>query len=447
MLEIILAENKSLKAEVAQLKATPPQAAVPAEPETYHIEIDAPPAVAEPTTQYAQPDSDTESLPAKRRARGNLRQFLQTNDLEAPDIIALQETRGQAKLSGYASFSDVSGTGKAAIATLIKRNIPALIHETGIVSVEHVLVEIIPTAKRGTGSLFVLNLLADLDGVAASIPTTEDYPAIDSRLAHLWAARTGLTNRWHKQCHNRRLRRRIAYRDREIEHHTTVLARQQWEQLCSGLSGQLGCKQSWHLLRHLLDPASAKSVALQQLQRVVRAYPGDTPSLIADLAAKYLQLPHWTPISRKRKPSPTETALQQQVEELRRQNQILARKIHELEAKQAGPSETTQEAELDDGDDGSSVKSCLTSVSRQTADTVVGSVSTAGHIGRLEALERTTEQLEERVAALPNQIMSAVHESFLDMFTAALTQTLPEIVAQPLIGTAPAPGPSRSPTT
>lgn len=94
-----------------------------------------------------------------RRKRGNLQQFLQTKDSEAPDIIALQETGGQAKLSGYASFcSDVSGTGKAPIATLIKRNIPALIHETGIVCVEHVLVEIIPTAKRGTGSLFVLNV-------------------------------------------------------------------------------------------------------------------------------------------------------------------------------------------------------------------------------------------------------------------------------------------------
>ncbi|XP_050033177.1 uncharacterized protein [Dermacentor andersoni] len=139
-------------------------------------------------------------------------------------------------------------------------------------------------------SMWTDQLLADLDGVTTSIPTTEDHPAIDSRLAHLLAARTSLTNRWHKQRHNRRLRRRIAYLDREIEHHTTVLARQQWEQLCSGISGQLGCKQSWHL-RHLLDPASAKSVARQQLQRVVRAYPGDTPSLIADLAAKYLQLP------------------------------------------------------------------------------------------------------------------------------------------------------------
>ncbi|KAH7986268.1 hypothetical protein HPB49_026053 [Dermacentor silvarum] len=199
------------------------------------------------------------------------------------------------------------------------------------------------------------------------------------------------------------------------------------------------------------------------------------------------------------RPSPTETAVQQQVEKLRRQNQIIARKIHELEAKQAGPSETIQEAEIEDGDDVSSVKSCLTSVSRRTEDTVVGSVSTAGHIGRLEALERTTEQLEERVAALPNQTMSAVRESFLDMFTAALTQTLPEIVAkvsdpvlnamqpwvstqikcaarcdspllkrktasrqaaeesgsgpalggpvQPLTSTAPPPGPSRSPTT
>lgn len=40
------------------------------------------------------------------------------------------------------------------------------------------------------------------------------------------------------------------------------------------------------------------------------------------------------------RPSPTETALQQQVAELRRQNQVLARKIHELEAKQARSSET-----------------------------------------------------------------------------------------------------------
>ncbi|KAH6939503.1 hypothetical protein HPB50_018643 [Hyalomma asiaticum] len=129
-------------------------------------------------------------------------------------------------------------------------------------------------------------------------------------------------------------------------------------------------------------------------------------------------------------PSPTETALQQQIGELRRQNQVLARKTGELEAKQVASSEPVQEAEADDGDDGSSVTSRLTSVSRQDADTVVGPASITGPIGRLESLERKTEQLEARVAALPTQIMWAVRESFQDMFMAALTQALPDIVAQ-----------------
>ncbi|KAH6942292.1 hypothetical protein HPB50_003182 [Hyalomma asiaticum] len=128
-------------------------------------------------------------------------------------------------------------------------------------------------------------------------------------------------------------------------------------------------------------------------------------------------------------PSPTETALQQQIGELRRQNQILPRKIQELEAKQVGSSEPVQEAEADDGDDGSSVTSRLTSVSRQDEGTVVGSACITGPIGRLESLERKTEQLEAHVAALPTQ-MSAVRESFQDMFMAALTQALPDIVAQ-----------------
>ncbi|KAL1477248.1 hypothetical protein MTO96_035889 [Rhipicephalus appendiculatus] len=45
-------------------------------------------------------------------------------------------------------------------------------------------------------------LLAYLEAVTTSIPTKKDHPTIDSRLAHLWAASTGLTNRWHKQHYN-----------------------------------------------------------------------------------------------------------------------------------------------------------------------------------------------------------------------------------------------------
>ncbi|KAL3243495.1 hypothetical protein MRX96_020555 [Rhipicephalus microplus] len=74
----------------------------------------------------------------------------------------------------------------------------------------------------------------------------------------------------------------------------------------------------------------------------------------------------------------------------------------ELEAKQVGSSEPVQEAEAEDRDDGSSVTSRLTSVSRQDADTVVGPASITGSIGRIESLEQKTEQLEASVAALPH---------------------------------------------
>ncbi|KAH8033895.1 hypothetical protein HPB51_017345 [Rhipicephalus microplus] len=128
--------------------------------------------------------------------------------------------------------------------------------------------------------------------------------------------------------------------------------------------------------------------------------------------------------------SPTKTTPKQQAGELRRQNQIPARKTRKLEVKQPRWSETEQGADVEDGDDGSSVTSCFTRVSRQGADTVVGSVSTARHSGCLESLERETEQLEERVAALPNQIISAVRECFQNMFMTVLTQALSEIVTQ-----------------
>ncbi|KAL3259489.1 hypothetical protein MRX96_002124 [Rhipicephalus microplus] len=109
-------------------------------------------------------------------------------------------------------------------------------------------------------------------------------------------------------------------------------------------------------------------------------------------------------------PLPTEEEylkdMLRQIGELRRQNQILARKIQELEAKTVGSSEPVQEAEAEDGDDGSSVTSRLTSVSRQDADTVVGPASITGSIGHIEFLEHKTEQLEASVAALPTHVGS-----------------------------------------
>lgn len=51
---------------------------------------------------------------------------------------------------------------------------------------------------------------------------------LDSRLAHLMEARNSLRRRWKRQRHNRKLRKRIAQLNRDIEHHSAVLCRQQW---------------------------------------------------------------------------------------------------------------------------------------------------------------------------------------------------------------------------
>ncbi|XP_075733100.1 uncharacterized protein LOC142775538 [Rhipicephalus microplus] len=57
---------------------------------------------------------------------------------------------------------------------------------------------------------------------------------LDSRLAHLMEARNSLRRRWKRQRHNRKLRKRIAQLNRDIEHHSAVLCREQWHATTKG---------------------------------------------------------------------------------------------------------------------------------------------------------------------------------------------------------------------
>lgn len=85
-----------------------------------------------------------------RPKRGNLRQYLNTLTPAEPDVIALQESGGLAKLSGYRSFSaDLPGIKQIVVTTLVKRNIPAIQHYTGVDTVEYVLLELLSDRKRG----------------------------------------------------------------------------------------------------------------------------------------------------------------------------------------------------------------------------------------------------------------------------------------------------------
>ncbi|KAM7306314.1 hypothetical protein ISCGN_010045 [Ixodes scapularis] len=71
--------------------------------------------------------------------------------------MTLQEPKRLAKLSGYKSYGkDVQD--KTLVTTMVKRNIPVIEHETGVSTVDHVLIEIISHEKKDRRSIFVLNV-------------------------------------------------------------------------------------------------------------------------------------------------------------------------------------------------------------------------------------------------------------------------------------------------
>lgn len=112
-----------------------------------------------------------------------------------------------------------------------------------------------------------------LNGTIQSATQTVDAEAdgvqIDSRLAHLMEARNSLKNRWKRQRHNRKLRKRIAQLNIEIEKHSKVVCRQQWHAVCQEADGQLHKGKTWKLLRHLLDEQQTKGTQQYILNRTL----------------------------------------------------------------------------------------------------------------------------------------------------------------------------------
>ncbi|XP_077534515.1 uncharacterized protein LOC144146434 [Haemaphysalis longicornis] len=112
-------------------------------------------------------------------------------------------------------------------------------------------------------------LLTEAQQATTEIETDEDMPNMDSRLAHLLEARDSLKKRWKKQRHNRKLRKRIALLNREIEKHCAVLCRQQWHAICQEANGQIHKSRAWRLLLHLLDDSQTKGTQQYTLARTL----------------------------------------------------------------------------------------------------------------------------------------------------------------------------------
>lgn len=108
-------------------------------------------------------------------------------------------------------------------------------------------------------------LKADIVASERTITTDAKVETMDSRLANLLEAKQSILARWKGQRFNRRLRRKLAELNKTIEEYCVVLSRQQWDEVCNSLNGQIRRASGWRLIKHLLDENGTNSKTKQRI--------------------------------------------------------------------------------------------------------------------------------------------------------------------------------------
>ncbi|KAH7981190.1 hypothetical protein HPB49_022276 [Dermacentor silvarum] len=107
----------------------------------------------------------------------------------------------------------------------------------------------------------------------APLPPAPTPTPSDSRLLHLWEAYHAVHRRWQAQKHNRRLRLRLARLASDMEEHCSSLLRQQGGQTCDRMAGNLGLRDTWSLLRVLLDSTHTKASQRKDISHLLHSSP------------------------------------------------------------------------------------------------------------------------------------------------------------------------------
>ncbi|KAG0418436.1 hypothetical protein HPB47_004864 [Ixodes persulcatus] len=150
-------------------------------------------------------------------------------------------------------------------------------------------------------------LVGDKNTYTETINLTTETPEVDRHLLRLWEARHGLIKRWKRQKLNRKLKKRIAAITVEALEYATQLARSNWNKKCTDLQGKLGTKNAWQFLRHLLDPSKSKRNTSQNLQKILRDFPGTNQDLLEQLKLRYSEIRAYHRGQRREYPPPHKT--------------------------------------------------------------------------------------------------------------------------------------------
>lgn len=120
------------------------------------------------------------------------------------------------------------------------------------------------------------------------LQTTEDIPAVDNHLLHLWEARRSLTKRWRKNKLNRKLKLRIAELSMQAAEYAAQLNDSNWTERCNAVARQMNSKGAWRLFRSLIDPTQTRGETQKQLRRALQGFHGTNSQLADALCDKYL---------------------------------------------------------------------------------------------------------------------------------------------------------------
>ncbi|KAH6933651.1 hypothetical protein HPB50_017363 [Hyalomma asiaticum] len=228
----------------------------------------------------------------------------------APSLLALQEPVSPVKLRDYTAFHP-SSEAHPNVATLVHHTNPDLAlarnvadsswSNTGISlgSDHYVLCTTFPlpslarsstrlaqvvdwdrfrSIRLSTSSSPITDLsawtetiLADVRTATSTLRAAPHSTTADSRLLHLWEAYHAVHRRWQAQKHNRRLRLRLARLASDMEEHCSSLLRQQWGKTCDRMAGNLGLRDTWSLLRVLLDPTHTKASQCKDISHLLHS--------------------------------------------------------------------------------------------------------------------------------------------------------------------------------
>ncbi|KAH7984709.1 hypothetical protein HPB52_023574 [Rhipicephalus sanguineus] len=100
-----------------------------------------------------------------------------------------------------------------------------------------------------------------------------------------------MQRRTSKQKLNRKIRKKIAEINREIEAHCARLCEQEWQELCGTMDGNMSAGRTWKILRHLLDPTSTRTATRVQMAKLRHKYKDDPEAFAEEIVQTHIARP------------------------------------------------------------------------------------------------------------------------------------------------------------